>query len=212
MTPPIAWPKLRRNLVAILRGIKPAETEGVAAALIEAGFEAIEIPLNSPDPFRSVGMARRLAPACCLIGAGTVLSVSDVERLHEAGGNLMVSPNVDPAVILRAGMLRMVAMPGVFTASEALAAVSAGASALKFFPASVLGPQGIKAIMAVLPANLEIGAVGGVGENDFPAYAAAGIRTFGLGSSLYLPGASAKDVAAKARATITAYDRVFGTG
>src|SRR5690606_31784657 len=186
----VEWPKLRRDLVAILRGLKPEEAPGIVAALLEAGFEAIEVPLNSPEPFHSIEAARRLAPDNVLVGAGTVLTVEEVERLRDAGGNLLVSPNVEPAVIESAAGHGMVTMPGVFTPTEALAAVRAGASALKFFPASVLGPSGIKAIRAVLPPDVPVGAVGGVSESDFAAYYAVGVRTFGLGSSLYKPGAS----------------------
>ena len=205
----IVWPALHRDLIAILRGLTPEEAPRIVGALLEAGFEAIEVPLNSPDPFRSIEAARRLAPENVLIGAGTVLTVADVERLHAAGGNLMVSPNVEPAVIARAAELGMTTMPGVFTATEALSAVAASASALKFFPASILGPAGIKAIMAVLPDDVPVGAVGGVTEDDFAGYARVGVRTFGLGSSLYRPGASAADVGAKARATVAAYDTVY---
>jgi 2-dehydro-3-deoxyphosphogalactonate aldolase len=121
----------------------------------------------------------------------------------------MVSPNVEPEVIRRAGAHGMVTMPGVLTPTEAIAALRAGASGLKFFPASVIGPAGIQAISAVLPAGTEIGAVGGVSDKDFPAYAAAGIRTFGLGSSLYRPGLSANEVRARAQTTIAAYDAIF---
>ena len=206
----IAWPSLKRPLVAILRGIRPDETAGIVDALSNAGFEAIEIPLNSPEPFRSVEIAAKRAPSECLIGAGTVLSVGEVGELAVAGGRLMVSPNVDAAVIRAATEKGMVTMPGVFTATEALLAASAGASALKFFPASVLGPTGINAIRAVLPKGLEVGAVGGVSERDFEAYAKAGIRTFGLGSSLYKPGATAAEIGTKARAVIAAYDAAFG--
>ncbi|WP_159587442.1 2-dehydro-3-deoxy-6-phosphogalactonate aldolase [Chelativorans xinjiangense] len=206
----IAWPKLRRDLVAILRGLKPEEAPAIVGALLEAGFEAVEVPLNSPEPFRSIELARRLAPEGVLVGAGTVLTVEDVDRLRDAGGNLLVSPNVEPAVIARAARHGMATMPGVFSPTEALAAVSAGASALKFFPASVLGAAGIKAVMAVLPKDVPVGAVGGVSERDFAAYAAVGVRTFGLGSSLYRPGAEAAEVAEKARAAVAAYDAVFG--
>jgi 2-dehydro-3-deoxyphosphogalactonate aldolase len=208
---PIAFPDLKRPLIAILRGIKPDEAEPIFAALLESGFEAIEVPLNSPQPFVSIEQAVRIAPKGTLIGAGTVLGVGDVDRLHACGGNLMVSPNVVPEVISRAASLNMVTMPGVFTATEALAAVAAGASGLKFFPASVLGPSGIKAICAVLPDDMAIGAVGGVSESDFAAYAKSGISVFGLGSSLYSPGATEADVRAKAKAVIAAYDAVFGT-
>ncbi|MDF2995619.1 MAG: 2-dehydro-3-deoxy-6-phosphogalactonate aldolase [Xanthobacteraceae bacterium] len=210
-TASIPWPNIRRSLVAILRGIAPHEAEAVVAALIEEGFEAIEIPLNSPDPFRSIAAAARLAPAGVLIGAGTVLETGEVDRLADVGGRLMVSPNVEPEVIRRASALGMVTMPGVLTPTEALQALKAGASGLKFFPASLLGPAGIAAISVVLPADTEIGAVGGVADKDFAAYAAAGVRTFGLGSSLFKPGLAAGEVRARARATITAYDAVFGT-
>lgn len=147
-----------------------------------------------------------------LIGAGTVLEPSDITRLDAAGGRLMISPNVDAAVLAAAAAAKMVAMPGVFTPTEALAALKAGASGLKFFPASVLGPDGIKAISAILPKGTAIGAVGGVDENGFAAYSKVGVRTFGLGSSLYKVGASASYVGDRARVTVEAYDRVFATG
>ena len=155
----IAWPKLRYPLVAILRGIRWQETEAIVGALIETGFEAIEIPLNSPEPFVSIEKAAKLAPANVLIGAGTVLTVEDVDRLNDVGGRLLVSPNVEPEVIRRAGQHGMVTMPGVFTPTEAFTAIRAGASALKFFPASVLGADGIKAVCAVLPKDVPVGAV-----------------------------------------------------
>ena len=202
----IAWPSLKRNLVAILRGIKPEEIEGVVSVLVEAGFEAIEVPLNSPEPFVSIERARRLAPASCLIGAGTVLDVAQVDRLKDVGGNLLVTPNVEPAVIQRAVAHGMVTMPGVFTATEALLAAKSGAAALKFFPASALGPAGISAISAILPKGLPIGAVGGVSDADFAAYLKVGVTCFGLGSSLYKPGDRASAVAEKAKRTIAAYD------
>ncbi|WP_454288875.1 2-dehydro-3-deoxy-6-phosphogalactonate aldolase [Rhizobium arsenicireducens] len=205
-SPAIAWPSLKRNLVAILRGIRPEEIEGVVEVLVEAGFEAIEVPLNSPEPFASIEKARRLAPASCLIGAGTVLEVPQVDRLKSVGGNLLVTPNVEPAVIRRAVEHGMVTMPGVFTATEALLATRSGAAALKFFPASALGPAGISAISAILPKGLPIGAVGGVSDADFAAYLKVGVSCFGLGSSLYKPGDSAATVAEKAKRTIAAYD------
>ncbi|QIB34282.1 2-dehydro-3-deoxy-6-phosphogalactonate aldolase [Ancylobacter pratisalsi] len=207
----VAWPNLRRGLVAILRGLEPHEAEAIVGTLIEEGLEAIEIPLNSPDPFRSIETAARLAPSGVLIGAGTVLAEHEVDSLAAAGGRLMVSPNVDPGVIARAGGHGMVTMPGVLTPTEAIAAVRAGASGLKFFPANLLGPAVIQAIAVVLPPATVVGAVGGVGERDFVAYAGAGIRTFGLGSSLYHPGANAQQVRASARSVIAAYDAVFST-
>ena len=202
----IPFPEMTYPLVAILRGLKPEETEAVVGGLIETGFTAIEIPLNSPDPFRSIEIAAKLAPAHCLIGAGTVLTVDDVANLDAAGGRLMVSPNVEPDVIRAAAAKGMVTLPGVFTATEALAAARAGATGLKFFPASVLGPAGINAIRAVLPTDLTIAAVGGVSEANFADYVSAGITAFGLGSSLYKPGMTAGQVLERARVTLAAYD------
>lgn len=206
----IPFPAMKYPLIAILRGLKPGETEEVVGALIESGFTAIEIPLNSPEPFKSIEIAVKMAPEGCLIGAGTVLTVADVGRLADVGGRLMVSPNVEPDVIAAAAERGMVTMPGVFTPTEALAAARAGATGLKFFPASVLGPAGIQAIRAVLPAELEIAAVGGVSDRNFADYAAIGIRSFGLGSSLYKPGMDGAEARARARTTIEAYDAVYG--
>jgi 2-dehydro-3-deoxyphosphogalactonate aldolase len=197
---------MKRPLVAILRGVKPDETEGIVDVLIENGMTAIEIPLNSPDPFNSIAIAVKKAPAGILIGAGTVLTPEDVERLNDVGGRLMVSPNVDPEVIASAWDRGMVTMPGVFTATEALLAARSGSSALKFFPAGVLGASGITAIRAVLPASLMISAVGGISDQNFGEYTKAGIHAFGLGTSLYKPGMTAAEVAERAKATIRAYD------
>lgn len=206
----VPFPEMKYPLVAILRGLKPEETDGAIEALLEAGFRAIEIPLNSPEPFRSIEIAAKIAPSDALIGAGTVLTVEDVDRLEDAGGRLFVSPNVDIPVLERAVERKMVTLPGVFTPTEALAAAKAGATGLKFFPASVLGPSGITAIRAVLPPDMLVAAVGGVSEDNFADYAKAGIRAFGLGSSIYKPGLSVGEIAQRARATITAYDNVFG--
>ena len=203
---PVAFPAMKRPLIAILRGLKPEEAEGVVDVLIESGVTAIEIPLNSPDPFRSIEIAVKRASSDVLIGAGTVLTTQAVERLHDVGGRLMVTPNVDPGVIARARERGMVTMPGVFTATEALLAAKAGASGLKFFPASVLGASGISAIRAVLPADLMIAAVGGISDKNFVEYTKTGIYSFGLGSSLYKPGMTVAEVAARAKATIHAYD------
>lgn len=210
MTTRIPFPPMKRPLIAILRGIKPEETADIVGALIETGFTAIEIPLNSPEAFRSIEIAAKLAPADCLIGAGTVLTVEDVDRLDAAGGKLLVTPNVEPAVISRARDKGMVTMPGVFTATEALSAARAGATGLKFFPAGVLGASGITAIRAVLPPELVIAAVGGVSDKNFADYTKAGILAFGLGTSLYKPGMTAAEVAERAKATIYAYDAAIG--
>ena len=205
----VPFPPMKRPLVAILRGVRPEETADIVSALIDSGMTAIEIPLNSPDPFRSIEIAVRMSPAGILVGAGTVLTLEAVERLHDIGGRLLVAPNVDPEIIARARAHGMVTMPGVFTATEALLAARAGASCLKFFPASVLGAAGITAIRAVLPADLMIAAVGGVSDRNFVDYTKAGIVAFGLGRSLYKPGMTAAEIAVRAQATIDAYDNAI---
>lgn len=204
------FPALRRNLVAILRGLRADEAAEIGAAVFEAGIEAIEVPLNSPDPFRSIEILVRCLPATALVGAGTVLKAEEVDRLHGVGGRLLVSPNIDSDVMRQAAEHGLVTMPGVFTPTEAFLALKLGASALKFFPASALGPGGIAAIKAVLPADTTVGVVGGVSDADFAAYAKVGVRTFGLGSSLYKPGMSAAAVGERAVAAVKAWDAVFG--
>jgi len=211
MTMTAPFPQLRRGLVAILRGLKPDEAIAIGEAIFAAGIEAIEVPLNSPEPFLSIERLVAALPASALVGAGTVLTAGDVDRLHGAGGRLLVSPNIDAGVMERAAHHAMVTMPGVFTPTEAFLAIRLGASALKFFPASVLGPGGIAAMRAVLPADTLVGAVGGVSDKDFAGYKAAGVSVFGLGSSLFKPGVSVDDVAAKARAAVAAWDSVFGS-
>lgn len=205
----VAFPKLERGLVAILRGLRPEEAVDVATAIYEAGIHAIEVPLNSPRPFESIAALVSALPASALVGAGTVLTADDVDRLHDTGGRLLVSPNIDVAVMRRAANHRMVTMPGVFSPTEAFSALQLGASALKFFPASVMGPKGIAAVRAVLPPEAIVGVVGGVSNSDFAAYAAVGVRTFGLGSSLYRPGDTAAAVGEKAWEAALAWDTVF---
>ncbi|NWJ24980.1 2-dehydro-3-deoxy-6-phosphogalactonate aldolase [Rhizobium sp. RM] len=206
----IPFPSIKYPLIAILRGLKPEETEGVVGALIETGFRAIEIPLNSPEPFRSIEIAAKMAPADCLIGAGTVLTTEEVEQLDAAGGKLVVSPNADPDVIVAARVKGMVTMPGVLTPTEALVAAKAGATGLKFFPASIIGPSGINAIRTILPKDLVIAAVGGVSDKNFSEYTSAGITAFGLGTSLYKPGMTAAEVRERAVVTLAAYDAAIG--
>ncbi len=206
----VVWPSLQRSLVAIIRGIRNDEVEPVLEALITEGFEIIEIPLNSPEPWVSIEKAVKLFGDKVLIGAGTVLTTADAQRLADIGGRIMVSPNTDAEVIRHASSCGLITMPGCYTASEALLAIRSGASALKFFPAGSLGASGIAAIKTILPENAVIGAVGGVSDQNFGEYARVGIRTFGIGSSLYKPGDSAETVRAKARLTITAYDQTFG--
>ena len=202
---------MTRNLVAILRGIRPDEAEGIAAALIEAGITRIEVPLNSPEPLRSIERLARAFGGEAQIGAGTVLDPPAVSAVAEAGGRLIVSPNCDPEVIAATRALGLVSMPGVLTASECFAALRAGADALKIFPALQLGPEGLAALRAVLPAGTQVYAVGGVGPDGFAAWLRAGADGFGTGSALYKPGDGASKVAAAARALVAAYDRETGT-
>ena len=209
MTVPVAWPPLRRNLVAILRGVRPDEAVALAAVLVEAGFDALEIPLNSPDPLQSIRLVAAAMPGHILVGAGTVLTAERVAAVHEAGARMLIAPNFNPEVVAMASRLGMASMPGVFTPTEAFAALMAGASGLKFFPASVLGADGISAMRAVLPKGTVLGAVGGVSEDSFAAYANAGVTVFGLGSSLYKAGFTASDLGRRATAAVTAYDQVF---
>jgi len=213
MTQPVAWPNVKRSLVAILRGIKPDEAEAVVEVLIAAGFEMVEVPLNSPEPFVSIERLSKKFGQDCLIGAGTVLTAPDCVRVAGAGGRLMVSPNVDADVLAAAQAHRMVTMPGVLTPTEAFLALRCGASALKYFPASVLGPSGIAAQLAVLPRGVVVGAVGGVSDKNLASYVAAGVRAFGLGSSLYKPGMTASNVRETALASVRAYDEaIAGVG
>ena len=202
------WPNLKRDLIAILRGLKPNEAEAIGEALIKSGITAIEVPLNSPDPFTSIAKLAKAFPDA-LIGAGTVLTAEDADRLNDAGGKLLISPNIDADVMARARTHEFVSMPGVFTASEALLALKLGASGLKFFPASAIGPDGIKALSAILPKDCRIGAVGGVSDVDFAAYGAIGVSTFGLGSSLYKPGLTADEVGKRAAKAVATWDDVF---
>ena len=209
MTEPVAWPPLRRNLIAILRGIRPDEAVALAQVLVETGFDALEIPLNSPDPLHSIRLVAAAMPRHVLVGAGTVLTAERVAAVHQAGARMLIAPNFNPEVVAMAGRLGIATMPGVFTPTEAFSALAAGASGLKFFPASVLGAEGIGAMRAVLPKGTVLGAVGGVSESSFAAYAQAGVTVFGLGSSLYKPGFTQADLRERAQAAITAYDQVF---
>src|SRR5690606_34203554 len=200
------FPALKRGLVAILRGVKPDEAVEMAQAIYEAGIEAIEVPLNSPEPLQSIERIRKALPDTALVGAGTVLTPEAVDDVARAGGELMVSPNIDPAVMERASKHGMVTMPGVFSPTEALLAARLGASVLKFFPANVLGTPGISGIRAVLPPETKIAAVGGVAEKDFAAYRAAGAQLFGLGSSLFKPGLVVAEVARRSSSVVAAWD------
>jgi 2-dehydro-3-deoxyphosphogalactonate aldolase len=195
-----------RPLVAILRGITTAETDAVFDALVGAGITLIEVPLNSPDPFVSIERLAKRAAGRARIGAGTVLTEAEVTSVKDAGGELVVSPNCDPRVIGRTKALRMTSFPGVFTPTEAFAALAAGADALKFFPAELIGAGGIRAMKAVLPKDVPVLAVGGANASNFGDYIKAGCAGFGIGSYLYKPGMSAADVGARAKEMVAAFD------
>ena len=180
----------RCPLVAILRGIKPSEAEAVGEALAESGFTLIEVPLNSPDPLLSIErLAKRLGDAA-VVGAGTVLSAEQVADVASAGGRIIVSPNTDVSVIAKTASLGFVSLPGCYTPTEAFAALSAGAHALKFFPADAIGPIAIKGLKAVLPRETRCLAVGGVTPHTLSMWLEAGVDGFGLGSALYKAGDS----------------------
>ncbi len=192
-------------LVAILRGLQPDDAEATGAALIDAGFRAIEVPLNSPDPFTSIARLVQRFGDRAVVGAGTVLTVGDVERLAETGAKLMVSPNTDPAVIVAAKAAGLYALPGFFTATEAFAALHAGADGLKLFPAETTTPAHVKALKAVLPPEVPVFAVGGVTPETMTPWINAGAQGFGLGSALFKPGMTPGAVGDKARAFAAAW-------
>ncbi len=195
-------------LVAILRGIRPDEVEAAADALVEAGFRLIEVPLNSPDPLLSIErLARRVGDAA-IVGAGTVLTVDQVTQVQDAGGAMVVSPNTDIAVIAETAKRGMVSLPGYFTPSEAFAALAAGASGLKLFPAEAATPAVVKAQRAVLPKNVPLLVVGGITPTNMEPWRQAGADGFGLGSALYRIGATTEEIAASARAFAQGWARL----
>lgn len=207
MTPHVKLDAAMRRLplVAILRGLTPADAPAIGAALDGAGFSLIEVPLNSPQPLASIATLAAQLPNA-LIGAGTVLTTAQVREVHDAGGELIVSPNFDADVVRMAVRLGMVCLPGVMTPTEAFAALAAGASGIKLFPAELVPPAGVKALRAVLSADTLVLPVGGITPEAMAAYRAAGANGFGLGSALYKPGDAAATVAAAARRYVAAWN------
>lgn len=200
---------MSRNIIAILRGVQPGEAVGICQEIFDAGIDRIEVPLNSPEPFDSIARVVDSLGDRALIGAGTVLSAADVDRVKAAGGRLIVSPDCNPEVISHSKALGLRSFPGVMTPTECFAALRAGADGLKFFPGDMIGPAGLKAIRAVLPKGTETYAVGGANPANFKNWIAAGATGFGIGSAIFKPGDSAQVVRAKADAIVAAYDEAL---
>ena len=191
-------------LVAILRGLKPAEALAIGEALVEAGFRLIEVPLNSPQPLASIALLRRRFPQA-MIGAGTVLTAADARDAAAVGGELVVAPNFDRDVVAETLRLGMTSLPGIMTPTEAFAALGAGAHGLKLFPAELASPAVVRALLAVLPKGTPLIPVGGIGADNLAVWRTAGAAGFGLGSSLYRPGDDAATVRVKAAAIESAF-------
>lgn len=197
-------------LIAILRGVRPEEAAPIGGALADAGFTLIEVPLNSPEPFRSIEILAQALGQRALVGAGTVLRAADTARIAAVGGSLCVMPHGDPVVIAAAKEAGLACLPGVATPTEAFAALAAGADGLKLFPAEALPPSVLKAWTAVLPTGTRLCPVGGIEPATMAAYVAAGAAGFGLGSALYKPGMAVAEVAQRARAFVAAWRALPG--
>ncbi|WP_246710110.1 2-dehydro-3-deoxy-6-phosphogalactonate aldolase [Martelella soudanensis] len=196
------------NMIAILRGIRPEEAEPVGEALIDAGWRIIEVPLNSPEPLKSIERLQDRFGDRALIGAGTVLTPAQVADVAATGARVIISPNANPAVIAATAARGMISLPGVATPTEAFAAVAAGATGVKAFPAEAIPPIVIKAWKAVLPKEIPVFAVGGVTPENMEAYTRAGASGFGIGGALYKPGMDAAAVGEKAKLFIEAMQRI----
>ena len=192
-------------LIAILRGITPAEAPDIGDAIVNAGISTIEVPLNSPDPLDSIAALATHLGNAVIVGAGTVLTRAEVDAVADAGGQIIVSPNCNSDVIAHTKVRGLQSWPGVFTPTEAFAALEAGADGLKLFPGSMAGPAGLSAMRAILPKGTLVYAVGGAGTDNFAEWLAASADGFGIGSALYKPGLSAAEVSARAEKIVTAY-------
>ncbi len=192
-------------LIAILRGIHPDEAVAVGEALVEAGITILEVPLNSPEPFDSIAKLAKALSGRAVVGAGTVYRRTDVDRVEQSGGTLVVSPNSNPEVIAHTKSLGLVAAPGFLTPTEAITALDAGADILKIFPGEMITPAGVKALNAILPKGSRMVLVGGVSEASFASYAASPLAGYGIGSTLYAPRTAPDEVGRRATRFITAY-------
>lgn len=199
-------------LIAILRGVTPDTVTAVGTALVDAGFHALEVPLNSPQPFASIERLARAFGDRCTVGAGTVMTTGDVARVADAGGRLIVTPHTDPAVIAAAKQRNLYCTPGTATPSEAFAALRAGADAIKVFPAEQITPKVLHAWRAVLPHDVDVLPVGGITPASMAEYVQAGATGFGIGSALYKPGRTIAEIATAARAFVVAWKAIAAEG
>lgn len=201
---------MSRPIIAILRGLRPSDAAATGQALIDAGIDKIEVPLNSPDPLDSISILANEFGDRALIGAGTVLTTDQVDKVAKVGGRLIVSPNCDPDVISHTHQLGLESWPGIFTPTEAFAALKAGASGLKLFPGALAGPAGLSALRAVLPKGTLVYPVGGAGPENFGQWIKASADGFGIGSALFKPGMAISEVADFAARIVAAYDEAAG--
>ncbi|WP_122666521.1 2-dehydro-3-deoxy-6-phosphogalactonate aldolase [Pseudomonas viridiflava] len=199
---------LENGLIAILRGLRPAEAPAIGDALYQAGFRVIEVPLNSPQPYDSIRLLRQSLPADCLIGAGTVMTPEQVNLVKEAGGQVIVMPHSDAKVLRAAKEAGLFLSPGVATPNEAFAALAEGADVLKLFPAEQMSPAVVKAWLAVLPIGTALVPVGGITPDNMKVFLEAGVKGFGLGSGLFKPGMSVADVGERAHAYVAAWKQL----
>jgi len=208
----VTWQEFLRAmpLIAIVRGIRPEEALDIGAALHDAGWRCVEVPLNSPDPLASIRLLSHAFGERMLIGAGTVLTARSVEDVAAAGGRLIVSPNFDPGVMAASKQAGLISMPGFFTPSEAFAALAAGADGLKLFPAEAAGAGVLKAIRAVLPPDVPIFPVGGIEPAGLEPYLRAGATGFGVGSSVFKPGQSSDQIRSQAESFSAAWGAAAG--